>query len=47
MVDDDAELLSIDGFQAISCHFMDRSENYPSYASQNGRDALGSVVIGA
>jgi hypothetical protein len=44
---DDDELLSLDEFQVMSFHFMDRSESYPSCASQNGRDALGSAIFGA
>ena len=45
MLDDD-ELLSVDGFQVMPGHFMDRSESYPSCASQNGRDALDRATIG-
>ena len=44
---DDDELLSVDEFQVMSCHFMDRSESYPICAGQNGHDALGSVILGA
>ena len=45
MLDDD-ELLSLDRFQVMPGHFMDGSESYPSCANQNGRDALGSVILG-